>query len=206
MDNLALELIDYMKDEADQNQETKDLYKSMMYALEDMEYLSKLPEKFQKQEVVEDAWEIARCREMALSPDHFIEDLLPKCLADVIGVDAASYFSFLVNSEMYNRVDEVFNEQDVNRIESESIDTIIDLLFHDNAWKICKDYTKTMKDEFNEIYSISIGTSSANPAVITHYKCGKKFDAVLDREKIEEIYNCYWGDYDTIKFDWKVRS
>ena len=206
MNKLALELVEYVKNDADQSVELKDLYKSLMYALEDMEYLETLPEQFQDQKVVEDAWDIARCREMALSPDHFIEDLLPKCLADVIGVDAGSYFSALVNYEMYHRVDEVFNEQDVERIESESIDTIIDLLFHDNAWKICKDYTDTMKDEYNEIYSISIGTSSKNPAIITHYKNGKKFDAVLNREKIEEIYNCYWGDYDTIDFDWKERS
>lgn len=60
MNKLALDLIDYMKDDADQ--EIKDLYKSLMYALEDMEYLATLPEKFQDQKVVEDAWSICKER------------------------------------------------------------------------------------------------------------------------------------------------
>lgn len=65
MDNLALDLLEYVKNDADQDLEITDLYKSVMYALSDGDYLSTLPELFQDQKVVEDAWSICkeRCEE-----------------------------------------------------------------------------------------------------------------------------------------------
>lgn len=59
MDNLALELVEYLKED---NEDLADEYQRIMYALEDMEVLATLPEKFQRQEVVEDAWSICEAR------------------------------------------------------------------------------------------------------------------------------------------------
>lgn len=125
MESLALELVEFLKED---NEDLADEYQRIMYALEDMECLATLPEKYQNQKVVEDAWEIARCREIALSPDDFIKDLLPKCLADVIGVDAGSYFLSLVSYEIEIHIDEIFNELDLERVRSDAIDKVIDVI------------------------------------------------------------------------------
>ena len=63
MESLALELVKYLKEEFDDLGDSEDLadeYQRIMYALEDMECLATLPEKFQKQDIVEEAWQICK--------------------------------------------------------------------------------------------------------------------------------------------------
>ena len=67
MYNLAYELINYMiEEDADQDQELKDLYRSLAVALCDSEYLSTLPDKYQDQKIIEEAWSICDIRSTLL--------------------------------------------------------------------------------------------------------------------------------------------
>ena len=203
MNNLALQLIEYVKNDVDQNVELKDLYKSLMYALSDGDYVSALPRFDHK--AVEDAWNLCEARFTLLDPaPHYYDEVIPEYLLQVEGIK--EYFTDLVLYEIEQRIDKVFPDN-YEYIESEAIEAVIDKETHEHAWRICKDFTDTMKEESGERYSISIGSSSKNPAIITitNYNSGQRFDAVLTKKKIEEIYNCYWGDYDTIEFDWEVR-
>lgn len=199
MDNLALELVEYVKDDGDQNQEIKDLYKSMMYALEDMEYLSKLPEKFQKQEVVEDAWSICETRCGLLDPEsHYYDDVIPNYLLKVEGIK--EYFTALVLYEIERNIDKVFPEN-YEIIESEAIESVIKSETIENCEKLLEDYVEYMKEEYR--YNIRVFNNRGQP-YLTITEEGHTIGAYLDYAKIVEICETAKHEYYNIYFDYRL--
>ena len=123
MNNLALELVEYVKNDVDQNVELKDLYKSLMYALTDDNYLATLPERFQDQKAVDDAWDICYARVTLLDPEpHYYDEVIPANLLQVKGIK--DYFTDLVLYEIEQRIDKVFPDN-YEFIESDAIESVI---------------------------------------------------------------------------------
>lgn len=78
MNKLALELVEYVKNDVEKNKEIKDLYKSCEYALSDGDFLSSLPERFQDQKVLDEAYEICNIRVTLLDPvADYYNDMIP---------------------------------------------------------------------------------------------------------------------------------
>lgn len=199
MDNLALELVEYMKDEEDQNQEIKELYKSLMYALEDMEYLAKLPEKYQDQKVVEDAWDICKTRSELLDPEcHYYDDVIPEYLLRV--TDIEQYFSNLVLYEIGERIEEVFPDN-YEIIESEAIESVIKSETIENCEKLLEDYVEYMKEEYR--YNIRVFNNRGQP-YLTITEEGHTIGAYLDYAKIVEICETAKHEYYNIYFDYRL--
>ena len=123
MNNLALELVEYVKNDVDQNVELKDLYKSLMYALTDDNYLATLPERFDHK-AVEDAWDICYARVTLLDPPapHYYDEVIPDNLLQVKGIK--EYFTDLVLYEIEQRIDKVFPDN-YEFIESDAIESVI---------------------------------------------------------------------------------
>ena len=120
--DLALELVEYVKNDADKALGLKDLYKSMMYALADYDYLSTLPERFD-QKAVEDAWSICEARFILLDPEpHYYDDVIPDNLSKVEGIK--EYFTDLVLYEIEQSIDKVFPDN-YEIIESDAIESVI---------------------------------------------------------------------------------
>ena len=134
----ALDLIEYMKEDADQNLETEELYTSLMYALEDMEYLAKLPEKYQDQKIVEDAWDICKTRSELLDPEgHYYDDMIPKDLLKIKGIK--KIFTALVLYEIEKNIEKVFPDN-YESIESDAIETVIKAETLENYGSDCNGY------------------------------------------------------------------
>ena len=120
--DLALELVEYVKNDADKALGLKDLYKSMMYALADYDYLSTLPERFDQQ-AVEDAWSICEARFILLAPEpHCYDEAIPDNLLKVKGIKED--FTDLVLYEIEQSIDKVFPDN-YEIIESDAIESVI---------------------------------------------------------------------------------
>lgn len=200
MDNLVLDLIEYVKNDADQGQgqELKDLYKSLMYALCDGDYLSTLPEKFQDQKVVEDAYDICYARVTLLDPGcNYYDDVIPEYLSSVTEVE--SYFTRLVLDEIEEKIDKVFPDN-YEYIESECIESVIKDQTFENCEEILKDYVEYMEEEYNQ--ELVVYNNNGDPYIVKYGKIIER--AVLDYDKIIEIAETSGSDYFNIEFDWGV--
>lgn len=200
MESLALELLEYVKNDADQALELKDLYKSLMYALSDGDYLSTLPERFQDQKAVEDAYDICYARVTLLDPDcHYYDDVIPEYLLNVTEMEIECYFTYSVLYEIAENIEKVFPDN-YEFIESDAIEKVIKSDTIENCEKILERYVDYMKEEYGE--DLEVYNNHGEPYIV---KYGKIMDrAALDYDKIVEIAETSGSDYLNIEFDWGV--
>ena len=206
MDNLALELINYMiEEDADQDQELKDLYRSLADALCDSEYLSTLPERFQDQKVIEDACSICEIRYSLLDPEcHYYDDIIPKYLLRVCS-GIKEYFDNCVLYEIEKNINEVFTDN-YEKIESDAIETVIKNETMENCENLLQDYIDYMKDEYNQ--DLEVYKNHGDPYIVKYIvKYGKEIaHAMISYEKIVEIAETSEDKYLTIDFDWVLQE
>lgn len=199
MESLALELVEYVKNDADQTQDLKELYNSLMDALSDMEYLATLPEKYQDQKVVEDAWSICEIRWKLLDPEcHYYDDVIPKYLLSVTGIK--EYFTDYVLYEIEENIDKVFTDN-YEYIESEAIEKVIKAETLENAKEICSDYVDYMREEYG--YNVEVFNNKGNP-YITFSAEGHAIGAYLDYDKIVEICETKPHEYYNVYFNYRL--
>ena len=195
----ALDLIEYMKEDADQNQDIKDLYKSLSYALCDADYLATIPEKFQDQKVVEDAWSICEARVTLLDPEcHYSDDVIPEYLLKVTEIEC--YFKDLVLNEIADNIDKVFPDN-YEFIESDAIESVIKAETLKNCEELLEDYVEYMKEEYG--YNIQVFNNRGQP-YLTITEEGHAIGAYLDHAKIVEICETAKHEYYNINFDYKL--
>ncbi len=199
MNNLALDLIEYIKEDADQNQDIKGLYTSLMYALSDGDYLSTLPEQFQDQKVVEDAYDICYARETLLDPGcHYYDDVIPEYLFLKVP-DIECYFSDSILSEIEDNIDKVFPDN-YEFIESDAIESVIKSETMKNCKEILEDYVEYMKEECSQ--DLEVYNNHGDPYIVKYGKITER--AELDYDKVVEICETAKQKYYHIYFDYKL--
>ena len=205
MYNLAYELINYMiEEDADQDQELKDLYRSLAVALCDSEYLSTLPDKYQDQKIIEEAWSICDIRSTLLNPEgDYYNDLIPKYLLRVTGIK--EYFTPLVKYEIEENVDKIFPDN-YEQIESDAIETVIKSETLENCEKILDNFLYYMKEECDQ--NLEVYKNHGDPYIVKYIvKYGKQIaHARIDYNKIVEIAETSEDKYLNIDFEWVLQE
>lgn len=200
MNNLALELIEYFKKESEQESDILRLYTSIRDKLGNME-LNTLPEKYQDQSVVEDAWEICYARTCAYVTEGYCaeSDIFPSYLAKA-GVTPYDLYCD-INNIIDEKIDSVFDIDDAERIASDAIEEVIERSTLENAGKICNEYIEYIEEEYDQ--ELEVYANHGNPYIVKYGKITEK--AYLDYDKIVEIAGTSGSDYFNIEFDWGVR-
>lgn len=129
----ALDLIEYIKEYGgvDLSQKNGDIYKDIAYALSDSEYLRTIPEDFQDQKIVEDAWSICYARTCSYVTKESCADLLPSYLSEA---DVTVYELYCdINHLIDKRITSVISMSDAEKVSSDAIEEAIESLTLENG-------------------------------------------------------------------------